>query len=311
MNFDIVSIGALLVEIMRKDLDKDFNQAAEFIGPFPSGDTPIFINAAAKLGNKCGFIGVVGNDGFGQCVVDRLKENGVDTSCIRAENAASTAVTFVSYFRDGSRKFLYHVHDSAAAMLCCDDVKKEYFTGAKWVHLTGFALSGSESSRKAALKILDLIPEETKVSFDPNIRTEALGVDELRKVAEAVLERACLVLPSSDEAMHIMKAESNEEACEMLRKKGKLVVRKMGGSGCRIYAESGVIDVPPFHVEEVDPTGAGDTFCAAFLTGLIEGKSLYDAGLFANAAAALSITKRGPMEGAPSREEIEALIGSK
>lgn len=311
MNFDIVSIGALLVEIMRKELDQDFNLSADFAGPFPSGDTPIFINAAAKLGNRCGFIGVVGNDGFGRCVVDRLKENSIDISCIRYAEGVSTAVTFVAYFKDGSRKFLYHLHNAATGLLCCDDVKAEYFAGAKWVHLTGFALSGSESSRKAVLKILDIVPESTKISFDPNIRTEALGITELRKLAGPVIERACLILPSSNEAKAIMNTDSDEEACEMLQRKGKLVAQKSGSSGCKIYSDSGVIHVPPFAVEEVDPTGAGDTFCAAFITGLIEGKPLYETGLFANAAAALSITRKGPMEGAPSREEVELFIKSR
>lgn len=311
MNFDIVSVGALLVEIIRKELDKDFDIPSDFAGPFPSGDTSVSINAAAKLGRKCGFIGVVGNDNFGKCVVDRLKDNGVDTSCIRSADGVSTAVTFVAYFKDGTRKYLYHLHNAAAGLLSSKDIMKEYFTGAKWVHLTGFTLSGSESSRKAALKILDVIPESTKVSFDPNIRTEALGIDDLRKIAAPVINRACLILPSSNEAKAIMNVGSDEEACEILQKKGKLVVQKLGSAGCKIHLGAEVIHVPSFAVEEVDPTGAGDTFCAAFITGLIEGKSLYEAGLFANAAAALSITKKGPMEGAPTREEVELLIKSR
>ena len=69
-----------------------------------------------------------------------------------------------------------------------------------------------------------------------------------------------------------------------------------------------VIDVPSFQVEEVDPTGAGDTFCGAFLTAMIEGKSLAECGRFANAAGAMSVRKQGPMEGAPSREELEAFL---
>jgi len=68
------------------------------------------------------------------------------------------------------------------------------------------------------------------------------------------------------------------------------------------------LDVPTFDVEEVDPTGAGDAFCAAFITGLIEGKSLYDTGLFANAVGALSVRKKGPMEGIPSRQDVETFI---
>lgn len=310
MQFDVVSIGALLVEIMRKELDQDFDQSGDFAGPFPSGDTPIFINAASKLGLKCGFIGTVGKDGFGKCVIERLKQSGVDTSCVRTVDGISTAVTFVAYFKDGSRKFLYHLHNAAAALLSPEDVQAEYLKNTKWIHLSGFALSGSESSRKAALKMLDIISDDVKVSFDPNIRVEALGVVELKKIVQPIIERACLFLPSSNEAMQILGLETNEQACELLAGRGKIVARKRGSKGCRIYAGNQKIDVPSFEIEEVDPTGAGDTFCAAFIKGLIKGWPLYDIGLYANAAAALSITKKGPMEGAPDSGEVEQFINS-
>jgi len=310
VTFDIVTVGAPLVEVMRKERDKDFNVPGEFLGPFPSGDTPIFINAAAKLGNRCGFIGVVGNDGFGRCFTERLEESGVDTSRVRHVNGVSTAVTFIAYFGDGSRKFLYHLHNAAAGLFSPEDVDAEYLQDVRWVHLTGFALSGSKSSREAALKIIDIVPKSTRISFDPNIRKEALGVEELRRVAAPVLERACLVLPSTNEAKEFMNTETDDEACRRLRAMDKLVVNKMGKSGCRIYSDEGVLSVPPFEVEEVDPTGAGDTFCAGFLTGLLGRKSLYECGLIANAAGALSITKWGPMEGAATMDEVERLIRS-
>ena len=78
--------------------------------------------------------------------------------------------------------------------------------------------------------------------------------------------------------------------------------------GCILYHGADKIAVPSFQVEEVDPTGAGDTFCGAFLTALIEGQSLAACGRFACAAGAMSVRKQGPMEGAPSRMELEAFL---
>jgi sugar/nucleoside kinase (ribokinase family) len=63
--------------------------------------------------------------------------------------------------------------------------------------------------------------------------------------------------------------------------------------------------VAGFSVEEIDPTGAGDCFSAAFIAGLESGWPLEKVGSFANAAGALAVTKMGPMEGAPTREEVE------
>ena len=113
--------------------------------------TPIFIDAAARLGNRCCFIGVAGNDDFGACVVNKLKRDGVDISHIRLVDHKTTAVTFVAYFRDGSRKFLYHVTDSAAGLLAPEDIQPEILTDIKWLHVTGFALSGSASAERAIL----------------------------------------------------------------------------------------------------------------------------------------------------------------
>ena len=125
MGYDIVTIGPLLCEVMRKELDKPLDAPADFTGPYPSGDTPIMLNAAAKLGAKCAMIGVVGNDGFGRCVTNRLKESGVDISMVRVHPDAATGTAFVCYFADGSRNFLYHVHHAAPGFLNPEDVDIE------------------------------------------------------------------------------------------------------------------------------------------------------------------------------------------
>ena len=308
MGYDIVTIGPLLCEVMRKELDKPLDKPADFTGPYPSGDTPIMLNAAAKLGAKCAMIGVVGNDGFGRCVTDRLKESGADCSMVRIHPDASTGVAFVCYYSDGSRNFLYHVHHAAPGMLTPDDVDIEKLKGTKWVHITGFTMSTNQDSADAVYKLVRELPADTKISFDPNIRPEALSVEQIKELCGPVIERAGLIFPSKGEAMMFTDEADDDAGCRKWAADGKLVVLKNGEAGCRIFSGDEVIDVPSFQVEEVDPTGAGDTFCGAFLTALIEEKSLAECGRFANAAGAMSVRKQGPMEGAPSREELEAFL---
>ena len=103
-------------------------------------------------------------------------------------------------------------------------------------------------------------------------------------------------------------AATDDEGCKQWAAQGKIVVLKNGEEGSRIFYGDTVTDVPSFKVTEVDPTGAGDTFCGAFITALLEGKDIYECGRFANAAGAMSVRKQGPMEGAPSREELEAFL---
>ena len=308
MNYDIVTIGALLCEVMRKDLDKPLDQAADFTGPYPSGDTPIMINAAAKLGANCAMIGVVGNDGFGRCVTNRLKESGVDCSMIRIHPDASTGVAFVCYFSDGSRNFLYHVHHAAPGMLTEEEVNIEKLKGTKWVHITGFTMSVNKDSAEAVYKLIRELPEDTKISFDPNIRPEALSVAEIKKLCGPVIERASLIFPSRTEAAMFADTRNDDEGCKKWASEGKIVVLKNGEAGSIIYSKDQIINVSSYNVTEIDPTGAGDTFCGAFLTGLCEGKSLTECAKYANAAGAMSVRIQGPMEGAPSRKELEVFI---
>ena len=308
MAYDIVTIGALLCEVMRKELDKPLDKPADFTGPYPSGDTPIMINAAAKLGANCAMIGTVGNDGFGKCVVDRLEENGVDCEMVSVHPSASTGVAFVCYFSDGSRNFLYHVHHAAPGMMTVDNINYELLEGAKWVHITGFTMSINEKSAEAVYDLMKKLPESTKISFDPNIRPEALSVEQIKELCFPVIERANIIFPSKTEAAMFTGCATDDEGCRLWAASGKIVVLKNGKSGSRVYFGQEIVDVASYEVEEIDPTGAGDTFCGAFLTALCEGKSYQDCAEFANAAGAMSVRKLGPMEGAPGRSELDKFI---
>ena len=83
---------------------------------------------------------------------------------------------------------------------------------------------------------------------------------------------------------------------------------KEGADGCTVYSASGSVSVPSFPVREVDATGAGDTFDAAFLWALQHGASFEAAALWANAAGACSVTVTGPIAGAPKGEKVAALL---
>ena len=305
---EVVSMGNMLVEIMRVRLDEPLNEAGTFVGPFPSGDTPIYIDAVAQLGRSAGFIGAVGEDDFGRCLLDRLIGNGVDFSCGRILRDHTTGVAFVAYFGDGSRKFIFHWRHAAAGQLAPDYVRPEYFAEAKWLHLTGCNLAVCESAREACRRAMASVPEGACVSFDPNIRPEVLSAKQIRELCSPVIDRADVILPSLGEAMMFTGASSDDEGCRTWAARGKLVVLKQGAEGCKIFGKGLEVEVPAFRVEEIDPTGAGDCFCAGVTVALLDGRQLREVGRFANAVGALAVTKKGPMEGAPTRAQVLELM---
>ena len=305
---EVISIGNMLVEVMREKLDEPFDQPGTFAGPFPSGDTPIYIDTVARLGMQAGFIGAVGNDGFGQCLLNRFARDGVDVSAVQVLPDHTTGVAFVAYFTGGTRKFIYHWRHAAAGQLSPEHVMPDYFVNAKWLHLTGCNLAVCESARLACYRAIDYLPAGAQLSFDPNIRPEVLSVSEIRELCRPVLDRADVFLPSLGEAMMFTGAESDEAGCRLLAARGKRVILKQGEQGCHIFSKDGDFHVPGFTVEEVDPTGAGDSFCGGLTVALLQGMSLREAGRFANAVGALAVTKKGPMEGAPTREAVERML---
>jgi sugar/nucleoside kinase (ribokinase family) len=298
----------MLVEVMRTGLDQPLSQPGSFAGPFPSGDTPIYIDTVARLGGSAGFIGTVGPDDFGRCLLDRFARDGVDASQVVTLPDRTTGVAFVAYFTGGSRKFIYHWRHAAAGFLGPEHVDPAYIAGARWLHITGCTLAASESSRDACYKAVASAPPGVRISFDANVRPELLTLDQIRVLCAPVIDRADVLLPSLGEAAMLTGAADDEAGCRLWASQGKIVVLKQGAAGCRIFAGAQDIPVPGFRVEEVDPTGAGDSFCAGFTVALLEGMDLPAAGRFANAVGALAVTKLGPMEGAPTRGEVMALM---
>jgi len=309
MAIEILAIGEALVEVMRTRVDDPLDRASEFVGPFPSGAPAIFADQAARLGHKVGFIGAVGDDDFGACLLKRLADDGVDaTHCPRVPDRA-TGVAFVTYFSDGSRRFLYHIAHAAAGQMPAID--PEYVKQAAFLHICGSSLSVSVRMREACCQACEIVTADGgKISFDPNLRPELLGGEEaLRRICAPVLDAAYVVLPSGAEAELLTGVTGTQEACRALLERGpKVVALKRGARGCSIFTEDAVVDVPAYKVTAVDATGAGDCFDAGFVVGLLEGLPLEKVGRLANACGALGATVKGPMEGAFRREIVERFM---
>ncbi|MFN8453662.1 MAG: PfkB family carbohydrate kinase [Anaerolineae bacterium] len=123
---EVISMENLLVEVMRLNLAETLPQS----GVFSSGDTAMYIDAVARRGGSVGFTGAVGQDDFGGCILDRFARDGVDYAYSQVLPHHTTGAAFV-------RQFIYHWRHAAAGQFNPSYVQAEYFTAAKWLHLTG------------------------------------------------------------------------------------------------------------------------------------------------------------------------------
>ncbi|KKN27577.1 hypothetical protein LCGC14_0863140 [marine sediment metagenome] len=188
MSPDIISLGELLVEFLRTELNTQHGTiGGTYRGPFPSGAPANFIDSAARMSKPfkftTGYIGVIGNDDFGNSVIRKLQQDNVDISQIRIAEGKTTGIAFNQYNSDGSRKFIFA--KGAAGEISPEDIKENYFKDVKNLHIMGSALSISKKSRDACFKAINFAKKSNPnviISFDPNLRAEMLTLDEFLEI---------------------------------------------------------------------------------------------------------------------------------
>lgn len=313
---EIWTMGETLVEIMRTEKDSPLNQAALFEGPFPSGSSAIMISTVARMGHSCGIISGVGKDDFGECILNRLNKDGVDTSRVLVDPDNSTACAFVSYDHEGGRKYLFHWDRTPATEAKMPDVTEPALKEAKFLHVMGCALTARLEYGWEIVKTVKAMKKQgTKISFDPNVRVEHLTNPVKSKESFRIINEILAETNVFEPGIEELKLLTGEKDLDTAVKKCfrnpnlEILLLKMGSKGSRIYTRDGVIvEQGLYDLEVVDSTGAGDSSDGAFLCGLLEGKSIQESAQMAAAAGALNVAAFGPMEGKINPVNIWSLI---
>lgn len=272
---------------------------------FPGGKGANQAAVAAKLGGSSvtvRMLGRVGYDIFADHLKASLSAAGVDVSAVNATKSQSTGVALIWVDRAGQNSIV--VASGANAELAAADVEamRPFFRGAR------LALFQLETPLETVAGALAVAREEGLTTILDPAPAQPLPAE--------VLERVDILTPNESEALQLLGRPparvSPAEAAEMggaLRRLGpRIVIVKLGDQGC--FADDGLSQrhVPGFAVEVQDTTAAGDTFNAALAVSLAEGGAFEHALRFANAAAAISVTRLGAQSSAPSRREVDAFL---
>jgi len=250
-----------------------------------------FALACAKLGARSKLVGRVADDVFGKFVLGELRRQGVDVRDVVVSEGGKTGVT-LALVEGVERSFVTYRGENATFSM--KDVNFNRLD-ADLVHLPSFFLM--EKLRPDCPKLIRRIKGKTGgiVSFDTGWNPFGWGKG-IRNLKE-VLRQVDIFLPNVDEARGILASGRHRSEGALLR--GlldlgvKVVAMKMGNRGSLISDGYKTVKLPTFKVEVVDTTGAGDVFNAAFVVAYLRGHDITEAGKFANAAAALSITGAG------------------
>jgi ribokinase len=239
----------------------------------------------------------VANDREGKILIEDFRKEGVDINgIIYAKGGRSGAV--MGFVDEKGERALY-VDPGVNDTIEFNEVNRNYAFQTRFLHLTSFV---GEKSFQTQKKLVEILPENVKVSLDPGELYARKGLAAL----EPIIKRAFVLMPNQKELELLTKAKDYKKGAEVLLEKGvKVIAVKLGNKGCFVTNGKENHQINRFNVKVVDTTGAGDAFCAGFLYGLINGKSLYECGRIGNFVASRCIMKMGARTGLPHVEDLK------
>lgn len=314
--FDITAFGELLIDYTQVGKSPS---GMDLFEQNPGGAPANVLACAAKLGQKTAFIGKIGTDMQGEFLKTTLQEAGINTDGLVSDESVFTTLAFVSLRENGERSFSFARKPGADTRIRAEDVKLSIIRSSRIFHFGSLSLTDSPARETTLYAVGEAKKANCIISYDPNYRLL------LWKSREQAAEQMRSVLPfvdmiklSDEEAELITGHTDPQTAAGHLIDNGiRLAAVTLGKNGVLIAAGDGCDMVPGFHVNAVDTTGAGDAFWGAFLffvgrlgekIGEITLSEAREAARFANAAAALCVTKRGAIPAMPQLGEIEKLL---
>lgn len=248
--------------------------------------------ACAGLGLRAAYLGSTGNDHNGRLIVSELQQRGVDVSCVMTRDCANRFAVIAVDETSGERIVLWDRDDRLD--ITAADLDPALIAAARIIHVDDedqeAAITTALLARRAGVPVtsdIDRITDRTK--------------DLVAAVTVPIF------------AEHVLPAITGQtdmsRALKQLRQShAGLLCVTLGSGGAMLLSGDELVKEPAFSITAVDTTGAGDVFRAAFIAGLLRGMPPRDLLRFANAAAAISCTRAGAMNGVPVRREVEQLL---
>jgi len=255
--------------------------------------------AAARLGAPVKMIGRVGDDSFGKQLVDGLRAAGVHTDCI-TRTLGSSGVALITTDVHGENTIV--VIPGANEQLSCSDLEK-YDNVLK---NAGIILAQLEIPMDTIAFLADRAQKH-------NVRL-LLDPAPARALSANLLAKCAWITPNETEAMVLCGPQpgslEDQDVAGLLQRSGsRNIVLKQGARG--VIVKQGTqpgVRVNGFSVKAIDTTAAGDAFNGAFACGLLSGKPAQESARFANAVAAISVTRRGAQPSMPDLAEVQAFL---
>lgn len=249
--------------------------------------------AAARLGAKVYMVGCVGNDAYGQMLKKAMEDSNVNTDYVYVLDNVHTGTAHITVSNGENTIIVIKGANS--------EVSQKHIEEAwKTISASDIVLLQHEISKETIDYVIKRCYEENI----PVLLNPAPYMD----VPEEWIKKVKYITPNEHEAALMFKGYTRNE---ILTSNNGKVIMTAGKEGVFYGENNSIINISGFDVKAVDTTGAGDTFNGAFAVARSEGKNMKESIRFANAAAALSVTKFGAQSGMPYRKDVEELLKCK
>ncbi len=259
--------------------------------------------AAARLGANVNFIACVGDDNFGLHIRQEFEKDGINIDAVMIEKDTPTGIAMIQVAATGENS------------ICISAEANARLTPKRIAAHIG-------SIENADMLLLQLeVPIETIENAaeiaNRSGTTVILNPAPAQPLSDKLLKLVDIITPNETEAeiltgINVFDAQSAQLAADVLHKKGiKTVLITLGSQGVWLSKDGQGTQIMGYKVAAVDTTAAGDTFNGAFLTALLEGKSLNEAVQFAHAAAAITVTGQGAQSSIPYRQDVTEFLAAR
>ncbi len=210
MKIDIVSVGEILIDMFPVEIGRKLGEVSAFY-PKPGGASANVAVAAARLGAKSAFIGKVGNEAFGQVLIQTLAENGVETRGMRVDEKVRTTVVFIAMPDENNAEFIFFRNPGADLCLREDELDLGLLRNTKALHC-GSLLLVDEPARSAQYAAVQAAREGgALISFDVNHRP-GLWADKTHALEE-IWKMVALadLLKVNERELHLLTGSNDPE----------------------------------------------------------------------------------------------------
>ncbi|MCI0511298.1 fructokinase [Chromohalobacter marismortui] len=319
----LIAFGEALVDMLSNRLDGAADDLPETFTPYAGGAPANVAVACARLGLPSRFLGMVGDDRFGDFLVEELARHGVSVENICRTREARTALAFVSRDAHGERRFDFYRPPAADLLYRLEHLPTGVFAEPAILHLCSNSLT-DEAIAETTLSIADIARRGgTLISVDANLRTN-LWPDNRVDIGRvtALLDHAHLLKLSRDE-LELLRGDHDVDSWLQWRLAAgvRMIVITDGAAPVIVHRLGKVIDVIPPDVTAVDTTAGGDAFVGGLLAQLAEhdvnaatlGDWCQDEARLRHAVelacrcGAFAVTRPGAYSALPTRDDLDAM----